>query len=178
MNSSEPFKLLLDMERRCLSSAAGLPASEKIDDDWVGVGFRIGEDQLIAPMDEVAEILELPEFTVVPGVKSWVIGVANVRGNLLPLMDLKGYLLGEDIKQRRKGKVIVINYKGFNTGLVVEEVSGMKHFSKKNEVTELPAMHSRVLPYVNRAFVLDNYFWPVFDFNRIADDENFANVSS
>ena len=177
MNSGEPFKLLLDMEQRCLSSAAGLPASEKLEDDWTGVAFRIGEDQLIAPMDEVAEILELPEFTAVPGVKSWVVGIANVRGNLMPLMDLKGYLLGEDIKQRRKGKVIVINYKGFNTGLVVEEVFGMKHFSKKNEVIELPAMHSRILPYVGRAFVLDNYFWPVFDFNRITNDEHFANAS-
>ena len=71
MSSSDPFKLLLDMEHRCLSSSAGLPIANKDDEDWVGVGFRIGDDKLIASMDEVEEILELPEFTTVPGVKSW-----------------------------------------------------------------------------------------------------------
>lgn len=177
MSSSDPFKLLSDMEHRCLTSATGLPSTEKTDDDWVGVAFRIGEDKLIAPMDDVAEILELPEFTSVPGVKSWVVGVANVRGNLLPLMDLKGFLLGDDIKQRRKGRVIVIDYKGFNTGLIVEEVYGMKHFTTKNEVTDLPQVHPRVAPYVNRAFVLEHDFWPVFNFDQMTNNDKFANAS-
>ena len=177
MNNSDPFKLLQDIEHRCLTSSAGLPTSGKVDDEWVGVGFRIGEDNLIAPMSEVVEILELPEFTTVPGVKDWVVGVANVRGNLLPLMDLKGFLTGVAIKNRRKGKVIVINYNGFNTGLIVEEVFGMKHFLMKDEANDLPAVHDGVKPYVNKAFTLGDYCWPVYNFDRMMDDDNFANAS-
>ena len=176
MNSNDPFELLLDMEHRVLTSAAGLPSTQD-GDKWIGVAFRIGEDRLIAAMSEVKEILELPNFTTVPGVKSWVVGVANVRGSLLPIMDLKGFLLGEDIKQRRKGKVIVIDYKGFNTGLIVEEVYGMKHFMANNEVTDLPHVHHAIAPYVNRAFVLDNVFWPVFNFEQITRNEKFAKAS-
>ena len=176
--SSEPFDFLLDMEHRCLNSiAAGLPANENADEDWVGVGFRVGDDKLIAPMDEVAEILELPDFTLIPGVKSWVVGVANVRGNLLPLMDLKGYLTGEDIKQRRRSKVIVINYKGFNTGLVVEEVFGMKRFMTKDEVSDLPQIDTTLESYVDKAFTLGDDCWPVFNFEKIANDDSFANAS-
>lgn len=177
MSSSEPFKLLLDMEHRCLSSTTGLPATDKTDEDWVGVGFRIGDERLIASMDEVEEILELPDFTTVPGVKSWVVGIANVRGSLLPLMDLKGYLLGEDIKQRRKKKVIVINYKGFHTGLIVEEIFGMKHFIMKNEVTDLPEIDSKIVRYVNKAFMLNGEYWPVFNFGQMTNSDNFANAS-
>ena len=165
------------MEHRVLTSAAGLPAAAEAGEKWVGVGFRIGEDQLIAPMDEVKEILELPDFTQVPGVKSWVVGVANVRGSLLPIMDLKGFLLGENIKQRRKGKVIVVDYKGFDTGLVVEEVFGMKHFVANNEVSELPHVHRKIAPYINRSFVLEYVFWPVFNFDRIQNSDKFANAS-
>jgi len=165
------------MEHRCLNSAAGLPVADNASEKWVGVAFRIGEDRLIAPMDDVAEILELPDFTSVPGVKSWVVGVANVRGNLLPLMDLKGFLLGEDIKQRRKGRVIVIDYKGFNTGLIVEEVFGMKHFMTENEVKDLPHVNPGVAPYINKAFVLDHEFWPVFNFKRMTSNDKFANAS-
>ena len=165
------------MEHRCLTNSAGLTASGKAADEWVGVGFRIGEDNLIAPMSEVAEILELPEYTTVPGVKAWVVGVANVRGNLLPLMDLKGFLTGVAVKNRRKGKVIVIDYKGFNTGLIVEEVFGMKHFLMKDEVSDLPDVHAGVKPFVSKAFALGDYCWPVFNFNRMINDDAFANAA-
>ena len=177
MSSGDPFKLLQDMEHRYLTSEAGLPASGKADEEWTGVGFRIGDDRLIAPMSEVAEILELPNFTSVPGVKSWVVGVANVRGNLLPLMDLKGFITGVDTKHRRKGKVIVIDYKGFNTGLLVEEVYGMKHFMKKDEVSDLPQVHADIEPYVDKAYALEDDCWPVFNFEHMTNDDSFAHAS-
>ena len=75
MKNSNPFKLLLDIEHRCLTSVAGLPTNDETDEEWVGVGFRIGDDRLIAAMKEVKEILELPNYTSVPGVKSWVVTI-------------------------------------------------------------------------------------------------------
>ncbi|MGB5279543.1 MAG: chemotaxis protein CheW [Gammaproteobacteria bacterium] len=177
METIEPFDILLELEQRCQVNAAGLPTLDKSDDEWVGVGFRIGEDKLIAPMSEIEEILELPDFTYVPGVKSWMVGVANVRGGLLPLMDLKGFILGEDIKNRKKGRVIVIDYKGFNTGVIVEEVYGMKHFITKEQSKEIPDMHENVSKYVGMAFNQEGDSWPVFSFQSMTQDERLAQAS-
>ena len=177
MNTSNPFDLLLDLERRTIAGSAGLPTFDQVADEWVGVGFRIGDTKLIAAMSDVKEILDLPQFTVVPGVKSWIVGVANVRGSLLPIMDMKGYLLGEDIKQRQKGRVIVIDYKGFNTGLVVEEIYGMRHFRESDATTDIPEVHESITPYVERAFRQDEEHWPVIDFNEMTQDERFAHAS-
>jgi len=174
VDNNDPFDLLLDIEQRCQANAAGLPTLDKAEDEWVGVGFRIGDDKLIAPMNEIEEILDLPEYTNVPGVKSWMVGVANVRGGLLPLMDLKGFVLGEDIKQRKKGRVIVIDYKGFNTGLVVEEVYGMKHFQTKDQSEDIPSLHENVSKYVNKAFSQEGDSWPVFSFQNMTQDERLA----
>ena len=177
MEISDPFDLLLDIERRCTANAAGLPSLDAVDEEWVGVGFRIGEDRLIAPMYEIQEILDLPEFTYVPGVKSWMVGVANVRGGLLPLMDLKGFVLGEDIKQRKKGRVIVIDYRGFNTGLIVEEVYGMKHFLAKDQSPDIPEVHESISKYVDMAFNQEGDSWPVFSFQNMTQDERLAEAS-
>ena len=73
MNS--PFNILQELESRTLKGAIGLPALDQIDDQWVGIGFRVGDTKLIAPMADVKEILDLPELTQVPGVRSWVVGV-------------------------------------------------------------------------------------------------------
>jgi twitching motility protein PilI len=177
VNTSDPFDLLLDIEQRCMTNAAGLPTLDETQEEWVGVGFRIGQDRLIAPMSEIREILDLPEFTFVPGVKSWMVGVANVRGSLLPLMDLKGYILGEDIKNRKKGRVIVINYKGFNTGLIVEEVYGLKHFQFKDKSDDIPGVHENVSRYVDMAFNDEGDKWPVFSFENMASDERMIHAS-
>lgn len=177
MNIDSPFKLLLDIERQCQQTAAELPSAVDAEERWVGVGFRIGKDRLIASMDEVEEILDVPEFTKVPGVKSWVVGVANVRGSLLPMMDLKGYIIGEDMKQRKRGRVIVINYKGFNTGLIVDEVYGMRHFLLKDKVDDLVDVHDGISPYVDKVFKQDDESWPVFNFKSIVEDERFTLAS-
>ncbi len=174
VNTIDPFDLLLDIEQRCQANAAGLPTLDNVEEEWVGVGFRIGDDRLIAAMNEIEEILDLPEFTNIPGVKSWMVGVANVRGGLLPLMDLKGFILGEDITQRKKGRVIVIDYKGFNTGLIVEEVYGMKHFQTKDQSEDIPSLHENVSKYVNKAFSQEGASWPVFSFQNMTQDERLA----
>ncbi len=168
---------MLDLERRTVKRSAGLPTLDQVKDEWVGVGFRIGDSKLIAAMSDIKEILDLPEFTTVPGVKSWIVGVANVRGSLLPIMDMKGYLLGEDIKHRHKGRVIVIDYKGFNTGLVVEEIYGMRHFRESDETSDIPEVHESISPYVERAFKQDEEYWPVISFNEMTQDERFAQAS-
>jgi twitching motility protein PilI len=177
MNTSNPFDLLLDLERRTLQGSSSLPTLDQVNDEWVGVGFRIGNSRLIASMSEVKEILDLPDYTLVPGVKPWIVGVANVRGNLLPILDMKSYLLGEDIKNRQKGRVIVIDYKGFNTGLIVEEVYGMRHFREADVSDDIPEVPEDISPYIERAFKQDEEHWPVFDFNEMAQDERFAHAS-
>lgn len=175
MNS--PFNILRELESRTLKGTIGLAALDQVDDEWVGIGFRVGDTKLIASMTDVKEILDLPELTEVPGVKSWVVGVANVRGSLLPIMDMSGFLLGNDIKQRHKGRVIVIDYKGFDTGLVVEEVYGMRHFRESDQSDDVSELDESISLYVDRAYEQDGDSWPVFSFNEMIKDERFAHGS-
>ncbi len=173
MKIIDPFDLLLDLEKRCRANASRLPAAGDVEDKWVGVGFRVGEDKLIADMKEVGEILDVPEFTRVPGVKSWVVGIANVRGSLLPIMDLKGYVLGADMQQRGRGRLIVINYQGFDTGLLVDEVYGMRHFFDEDKSNEKPHVHKNISPYIKNMYSRDDESWPLFSFERVTKDERF-----
>ncbi|NQV87652.1 MAG: chemotaxis protein CheW, partial [Woeseiaceae bacterium] len=85
----QPFELLKEMESRSRTAHAGQGAGS-MPSEWVGVGFRIGEEQFVANRDHVREVLMLPEsMTRVPGARRWLLGIANLRGHLLPLVDLK-----------------------------------------------------------------------------------------
>ena len=94
MSSNTPFELLAEIAERSVDTAKGLPAQRDIKPHWSGVGFKLKGVNVVAPMGEVAELLKSPATTLLPGVQSWVRGVSNVRGRLLPVVDLEGFFGG------------------------------------------------------------------------------------
>ena len=124
----QPFELLQELERRSRAAIAGKGADE-LSAEWVGVGFRIGQEQFVASREQVREVLMLPEsMTRVPGAKRWLLGIANLRGHLLPLIDLKMMLGSGRTTLRRNTRVISINHREIPAGLVVDEVLGFRRF--------------------------------------------------
>jgi len=171
------FQRLQYIEQKCLEKAKKLPSVDGASDEWTGIGFKIAGISLLSSMGEVTEILDPPSFTRVPGVHSWVVGIANVRGSLLPLMDLKQFITGEPVKHIHSARVMVVNHNGINTGLIVDEVQGMRHFSKLNQVYELPAVNDYLQPYIRLAFMKDENYWPVFSMHALIEDERFLRAS-
>ena len=171
------FQRLQEIDRKCRARAAELAILNRKKDDWVGIGFRIGETRLLSKMGEVTEILEMPDFTRVPGAKPWVVGIANVRGSLLPLMDIQGFVTGESLKNRKDGRVLVANLRGTNTGLVVNEVLGLRHFSLEEQTYELPEIENALRPFIRQAFHREQQYWPVFSLQALIEDERFLEAA-
>lgn len=148
------FELLLDMDRRCRSLAAGLPLQEAHQQDWIGIGFRMGEQRFVAPIGEIAEILHEPRYAAMPGVKPQVVGVANLRGRLLPIMDLCGFFGHELVPVRRQRRVLVVEHSDVFTGLLVDEVFGMQRFSQPSLIPQIPQdVEQRMVPFLRGQFI-------------------------
>jgi len=174
-----PFEYLQTLARKGEALAGNLPVQAEQKEAWKGVLFEIRGHRLLAPMDEVAEIVTLPAVTRLPGVKSWAYGMANMRGNLLPVMDLQGFLYGDNLaRDSRRQRLLVINHQGVYAGLVVESVQGMKHFWVDDRVMELPREDEALNPYLDGAFRGGEEHLAVFSPWRLAQDERFLNVST
>ncbi len=83
-----PFELLKELEKRSRTVAAGSAPDAGAGREWVGVAFRMGGETFLVAREETREVLGYPAvITRIPGAKSWVKGLANVRGQLLPMLD-------------------------------------------------------------------------------------------
>ena len=171
------FQQLQDADHRCRARATELSVLNRKKSDWVGIGFRIGTTRLLSKMGEVTEILEMPDYTRVPGAKPWVVGIANVRGSLLPLMDVQGFVTGMNLKSRRDGRVLVVGLRGTHIGLVVNEVLGLRHFSMEEQTYELPAIEAMLKPFIKLAFHREQEYWPVFNLQVLTEDERFLQAA-
>lgn len=176
--TQHPILLLREIEQRSKAHAFTLPQQTQIETTWDGVGFRIGEQVLTAPLDQVKEILTSARWTRVPGAKPWVKGVANVRGMLLPIMDLNGFLTGASSVFGRRSRILVIRNDGVDVGLIVDEVLGLQHFPADSaEVAPKPPA-DYLAPYLNGAFVHQGNRWPVFEMHRLLESPEFKQVAA
>ena len=91
--AERPFELLLELERRARVAIAAREGAPAPADEWVGIGFRLGAERFVTSRADVREVLPIPEqVTRVPGAKPWLRGIANLRGQLLTVVDLKSFL--------------------------------------------------------------------------------------
>jgi chemotaxis signal transduction protein len=83
--------------------------------------FRIGEESFAVPVGQVLEVAELGTLTPVPGAPASVLGVRNLRGQILPVIDLAA-ILGTP-RTRQPDKLVVAEEGGRRAGLALEDVT-------------------------------------------------------
>ncbi len=176
--SRTAFELLLEIDQRCRVLAADLPSQETRQHSWSGIGFRLGSHWYVAAMGEVSEVLHEPRYTLLPGVKPWVRGVANLRGRLLPIMDLCAFLGHELSPLRKQRRVLVVEYKDLFVGLLVDEVAGLKHFAQDTLEPGLSDSADVVInPYLQGQFRREQ-IWQVFSPLALARSPRFLEVAA
>lgn len=173
-----PFELLLAIDRNSKHHAAGFPLKEEVREEWTGIAFRLREYALVAPMAAVLEVVTPLAMAQVPGVKPWVLGVANMRGILLPIMDLQGFLYGANTSSDPASqRVLVIRHERVSVGLLVDAVLGLKHFFADERSRELPELDLELSLYVRSSFSNGAERYAVFDIAKLVKSEPFMDVT-
>jgi twitching motility protein PilI len=176
MSIASPYELLKQLDARCRKNSSGLPVASGIVDDWIGIGFAINDIPLLAKMDDISEILPVPETIRVPGVTQWVMGLANIRGNLMPILDMNGYLYGEPGRIRKESRILIINKQGVVAGLLVDEVYGLRRFKPEEQRQEENEDTGSLGEYLSGIFVDQVRRWNVFSVDKLTRTEQFLRV--
>ena len=97
---------------------------EKNDEDIIQlVGFIIGEEEYAIPILNIVEIIKPIDFTRVPSVPDYVLGVFNIRGSVIPLIDLRRRFNLEPISNNGETRYIVMKGEGNTAGFVIDRLT-------------------------------------------------------
>jgi len=118
------------------------------DDDDDGIQenqfltFGIASETYGINILQVMEIIRLVKITPIPETLAFIKGVINLRGKIIPVMDvrLRFNLASKDFDDRTC--IVVVNIRDLEIGLIVDHVS---------EVLEIPAAHIEPMPTVNQS---------------------------
>lgn len=175
----DPFGILLEYERRSLSHVVGLPEQIDAPGLWRGVGYRVGVRRLASGFDEVVEVLPMPQVTPVPGAQPWLLGVANVRGNLLPIVDLKQFLEGERTVLHETTRMLVVRQGGGNVAVLIDELFGQRNFHEAQRVEPGEDIaQGRYGHFVKQAYQVGDATWGVFDMGLLTRTPEFRQAAA
>ena len=172
-----PFQQLLQIANRVGRSDASQAVHLQSGPYWSGIGFACGGYKFVAPMGEVVEILTVPGSTRLPRVKPWVRGVANVRGRLLPLVDLEEYFGGQLSANRRRHRVLILDLDELYCGLIVDEVYGIKHFPVESFSAENPPVDEPRQQISDGAYHAGEEAWALFSARRLFASSEFMDTA-
>ena len=97
---------------------------QKADEDIVQlVGFVIGDEEYAIPILNIVEIIKPIVFTRVPSVPEYVLGVFNIRGSVIPLIDLRRKFNLTPMNNTGDTRYIVMKGKNNTAGFVIDRLT-------------------------------------------------------
>ncbi len=94
------------------------------------VSFKLGGEEFGVDIMQVQEIIRMQNITAVPNAPDFVEGVINLRGRVIPIIDLRKRFGLEGKEHDKATRIVVVKVDDITVGLVVDEVS---------EVLRIPA---------------------------------------
>jgi twitching motility protein PilI len=175
----KPFELLRELERLARDALSGQGRDAANEREWVGVAFRMSSENFMVAREETREVLGFPSaITRVPGAKPWIRGIANVRGQLLPIVDLRAFLGGGVTNVTRSSRVLVANHREVPAGLLVDEVQGFRRFADNEFGATVPPTIIRCERYLAGAFRRGADSWPVFSLRSLLESTEFVQAAA
>lgn len=173
-----PYEILASYEQRSLAHVAGAPEQVEAAGLWRGIGFRIGDRHFVSSIAEVNEILTLPTLTGVPGAKGWLLGIANVRGNLVPVVDLRDLATGTRSQTSDSTRVLVVRQIGGSVGLLVDEVLGQRSFSEDQLAASVGEEDANFGHFVGESVQLGDVQWGLFSMAALVRSPQFQQAAA
>ncbi|PCJ63372.1 MAG: chemotaxis protein CheW [Planctomycetota bacterium] len=92
--------------------------------------FILGEESYLVDIQYVTEIIGIQQTTLVPETPNYIKGVINLRGKVIPIMDVRLRFKVESIPTNDRTCIVVLNCNDLTIGMIVDMVSDVVYITK------------------------------------------------
>lgn len=173
-----PFETLARYERLSLAHASDVQDRMEAPGLWRGIGYRVGQRLFVSGIDEINELLAVPVLTPVPLTQPWLLGVANVRGNLVPVIDFNRFLFGERTQLTERTRLLIVRQGGGSVALMVDEVFGQRTVDEEQRRDAAAEDDPRLTRFVGERVEVGEQQLGVFSMNRLVRAPDFRQAAA
>lgn len=141
-------------------------------EDFVGHSFVVGDVGFLLPTDVTAEVSEILSICRLPQAPRWLWGMSNLRGNLLPVFDLRD-LLGFGESDSSKSRLLIVGIGDEMLGIVIDGLPIRVHLKTVERLTRVPPLPDALRRFSRACYRKDDRIWVDWDI-----EEFFSTVSN
>ena len=142
------------------------------------VTFMVGTEEFAIPILSVQEINRMMQITRVPQSPEFIEGVINLRGKIIPVMDLRKRFGDDSLEDSSDSRIIVVEVTSRVIGFTVDRVNEVLRIDA-GIVEPPPSMVSGIdSDYVEGVGKLDDRLLILLNLNRLFSDEDLEQVDN
>jgi purine-binding chemotaxis protein CheW len=138
-----------------------------MDKELQVVGFRIGRETFGLPISIVREIVRVQEITSVPNAPDYIEGVINLRGRIIPIIDLRKRFNEKLIEPGKKNRIVVVEIENRRLGLIVNSASEVLRIPPSEIESPHTVFQEGELDYITGVGKVKGRLVILLDLNRI-----------
>ncbi|BAH74422.1 chemotaxis protein CheW [Solidesulfovibrio magneticus] len=138
------------------------------------VTFGIGEEEFGIDILKVQEIIRIMDITKVPNAPPYVEGVINLRGKVIPVIDLRSRFGLDYHVHDSQTRIIVVDLHAMITGFVVDEVSEVLRIQSNTVEPPPPVVSGIESEYIKGVGKLDNRLLILLDLDKLIPIEELT----
>jgi purine-binding chemotaxis protein CheW len=148
----------------------------------VGVGerqlilFTLGKGSYGIPIENVFEIKRMEEITVVPKAPKFIEGVINLRGNIIPVVDLRKRFGMDKVEISKKTKIIIVEIGKRQFGLIVDSVAEVLTISNDQIDSTLPSVSGLKSEFIEGIGKFEDKLIIILDISKILQSDEDIKV--
>jgi|LFRM01.1.fsa_nt_gb purine-binding chemotaxis protein CheW len=144
------------------------------------VVFSVGKEKFGVDVNQIKQVIPVMETTYIPNSPAFVKGVINLRGDIIPIIDLAGKLSLQRVEvDEEKKRIIIVELKNIqNVGMLVDNVTEMIRIDA-DEISDAPdlvkAVHS---DYIQGVAKVNNQLLILLNLNKVLTSEELIELGN
>ncbi|MCT4642988.1 MAG: chemotaxis protein CheW [Bacteriovoracaceae bacterium] len=140
--------------------------------------FKLGKEKYAIPLLSVKEVIPPPSTTPLPNSPSYYIGIMNLRGQIISILDLRKKLSIISKQDEAEQAVIIIEIEGVGIGVVVDSIHRVLNISEQS-VSEVPEVSSQVnAKYIEGVYQGENDLTILLDLVSVLNINNIKKIQN
>jgi len=162
----DPNKIIIEIDE------TEQDAKESVKKDVVRVlQFRLSSEHYCVAIDQVKEVITIPEITRVPLTPEFVVGVINLRGEIICVLDIRNFFSLSEIEKTGDARIIISDVTGSLTGILVDRIEGTVEIDKDTIQAPLATLKEEMRRYTTGQAQLGDKIVTLLDLEKIFHSE-------
>ncbi|MBF0255639.1 MAG: chemotaxis protein CheW [Gammaproteobacteria bacterium] len=142
------------------------------------VTFKLEEESYGVNVMQVQEVLRVSEIAPVPGAPHYVLGIINLRGNVVTVIDTRNRFGLNSAEVTDNSRIVIIEGEGQVVGILVDSVAEVVEL-RESEIDSAPNVgNEETARYIQGVHTRKGSLLIVVDINKLLNDEEWADMGS